>query len=133
LLSATSTAELLARSAGFGPRTGHFLGCFTSDPGIYSIRNLLVTLARRVLVDERSPHAPVAHPVHQFPLACAAGGRQDDAGMPQIVKVEPIRQTGVYDQLGPLHQPMKVVAPRCGPNGPPKISSSPSAGYLTLS
>jgi hypothetical protein len=61
---------------------GPLLPGFTVDPDIKSSRDLLITFARSVLVDERHPHTAVAHPMHQFPCTrpLAVAG-QDVAGV----------------------------------------------------
>ena len=48
-----------------GPLWPHLLE-FAFDPELLRIRDLAISLARRVLVDQCSTHGPVAHAVHQL-------------------------------------------------------------------
>jgi len=72
---------------------------FTFDPELQRIRDLAIPLARRVLVDQGSTHAGVAHAVHQLAGAGAACRCQVVASVAQIVEVESGGKTRLHDGL----------------------------------
>jgi len=72
---------------------------FTFDPELQRIRDLAIPFARRVLVDQGSTHAAVAHGVHQLAGAGAACRCQVVASVARIVEVESGGKTRQHDGL----------------------------------
>ena len=64
------------------------VGLLSLDVCIHRLGDGLVSTPGRVLVDDRSALAVVAHPDHQIPEPRAAGRREDVPRVAQIVKVQ---------------------------------------------
>ena len=62
---------------------------------IQRVRDDVICLAGRVLVDDRRVHAVVSHPRHEITRAYPGCRREGVAGVPKIVKVEPGRADGL--------------------------------------
>jgi hypothetical protein len=85
-----------------------------------------VPLGARVLVDQGRSHRAVgcgrprsgrgtralAHTVHELPGGRAGVRGELVAGVPEVVEVEPDREAGFHDRLGPVGRPAEVPAPQ---------------------
>ena len=88
-----------------------------------------------MLIDQRSAHRPVAHPVHQLTRARTAGGRERVPRMSQVVEVKGDREAGLRDELRPADRPMEVIrrgsTSRTPVSRPGQITSTVSARSMS--